>query len=265
MLSVGRIGLTSMSLAQTQASTQRSFARIASGRRINSAADDAANLATVQQFLAIEASVGQGISNLADGAGLARTAEGALGSSADLLGRMRELSIQARNGTLNDQDRAAIQQEYDQLSAEVTRVAESTSFNGIKPLSGELAGAGIQLEDGTGSGAIEVSIEGQTAADLGIAGLNAAAAGTVQALDDAIHRVSAGRGKLGSVDNRIDVATRNLASIRENVAAARSRVGDADVGAEISNLIRNRTIDRLSLGAHLAERRGAGAVLDLFG
>lgn len=236
--------------------TDRAFQRLGSGKRINSAADDAANLATVQQFLAIEASVNQGAQNLQDGQSLARTAEGALSGTSDLLGRMRELSVQGQNGTLNDADRATIQQEFDQLSAEVTRIAESTSFNGNNLLDGSMQGAGaVKLADGTGSDPVSISVGDQSAAGLGIGGLSISDPSVLNSIDSAIDSVSSARASLGAADNRLSSQIRNLQTTEENTAAARSRISDADFAVETANLARGDILNNAQVALHVQGRQ----------
>jgi flagellin len=195
----------------------------------------------VQQFLAIEASLDQGVQNLQDGQSLLQTAEGALQGTSEALIRMRELGMQAQNGTLGDADRATIQAEYDQLSAEVTRISESTGFNGRKLLDGSLQGAGaVHLADGTGGASIEIAVGGQSADDLGLAALDLGDPTALSQIDRAIDAVSSTRGRLGAVDNRLESQLSTLQVAAENTAAARSRIGDADLAVETSNLTRGR-------------------------
>ena len=255
----GRFELTSRN--------QRSaMQRISSGKRINSAADDAANLATVQQFLAMEAGTAQGVQNLADGQSMVRTAEGSLAGSSDLISRMRELAIQGRNGTLSDADRATIQQEYDQLAAEVTRISNSTGFNGNNLLDGSVQGAGaVQLADGQG-GSVSIEIEGQSAQALGIEGLDISDASTLTALDGAIDSVSSARAKLGAVDNTLDHRMEALRVTNENTAAARSRIGDADFAVETSRLTRANILEQSQLALQVHSRNlESRSILSLLG
>ena len=130
----------SLNAIRQQNSTQKllgkAFQRLSSGLRINQAADDAAGLAISSRFTSQTRGLNQAIRNANDGISLVQTAEGALSSVTDNLQRIRELSIQAANGTLNDQDRGAIQAEIDQLTSEIERIGETTTFNGKKLLDG---------------------------------------------------------------------------------------------------------------------------------
>ncbi len=260
MIGIRGIGAAAPGIAQANTASARSAERLASGKRINRAADDPAALATVQQFLAIEASVAQGEANFADAASVAAVADGALDSSSDLLGRMRELSVQAQNGTLSDSDRAAIQQEFDALGDEVSRVAASTDFAGKKLLDGSFSGS---FEDGLGGPNPRLDIGDHSAAALGIAGLSADASATLSALDAARDQVSSSRAKLGATTRRLDHAGRALGQTREAVTSARSRIGDTDIAAETAKLARSRTLRRLGVNVLRHGQDESGALLDL--
>lgn len=153
-------GRSAGNINQARLGLLKSFERLSSAQRINSASDDAAGLAISENLRAAERAFSQGQRNLSDGISLARTAEGALGETSNTLGRIRELVIQAGNGALGDNERAAIQSEVDQLTAEITRTAESTQFSGRNLLNGEADGSGaITFRDGTGSDdVVQISI-----------------------------------------------------------------------------------------------------------
>ena len=162
-------------LLETQEAIRKTLEKLSSGRRINAAADDAANLAISEKLRALERGFQQGIRNLNDGISVARTAEGALSETSNLASRMRELTIQAGNGALGDAERAAIQTEFDALSEEITRISESTTFNGRNLLNGDTSGTdAITLRDGSGGNdVVQISIEDKGAAALGLEGLDA--------------------------------------------------------------------------------------------
>ena len=248
-----RIGFDTSSLLRslnaTAGSLLQNFEKLGSGERIVRAADDAAGLAISERLSAIERSLEQGQRNLGDGLGLVRTAEGGLSQIGDQLGRLRELSVQAQNGTLSDQDRATIQAEYDQITAEITRVSESTEFNGKSLLDGELQGDGsVGLEDGAAGEDIEIAVTDQSAAALGIAGRDVADPGTIDALDAAIDSVSRTRADLGAVSNRIEFSIDNLRNSQENLAEARSRITDVDFAEATAKLTRDRILQQAQLG-----------------
>jgi flagellin len=225
------------------------LARLASGRRIERAATDPSGLSLSEKLAAFEAAVEQGGRNLSDGVSLARVAEGALSETSENLVRMRELAVQARNGTLGEAERAALQQEYDALAEEVTRVSRNTEWGGRSLLSGETSGDGaVRLEDGTGADeAITISIEDQSAQALGVAGLDVAGDDTLARLDDATARVASARASLGTAERRIESELRSLSVARENVASARSRIADADVALEQAALVRGQLLQRMGV------------------
>lgn len=236
-------GFSLRSLQRQNQAKEDSSRTIATGKRITRAADDAAGLAIAQRFLADERSAAQGARNLNDGISVAQTAEAALSTTSDNLLRLRELTVQAQNGTLSEQDRAVIQQEYDQVAAEITRTAESTQFNGRTLLNGDLEGSGvITLADGTGGEQVRVEVEDQSAAALGVEGLSVSDPATVAAIDQAIDGVSASRADLGSAWNRIEHGLRSLQAAAESSAAARSRIEDADYAAATATATKNRIL-----------------------
>jgi len=243
------------------------LARLASGRRIERAATDASGLSLSQTLAAFEAAVAQGGRNLSDGVSLARVAEGALSETSESLVRMRELVVQARNGTLGEPERAALQQEYDALAEEVTRVARNTEFNGRSLLSGEASGAGaIRLEDGTGADdAITLSIDDQSAGALGVAGLDVAGAETLSRLDAAGASVASTRASLGSAERRIESELRSLSVARENVASARSRIADADVAVEQAGLVRGQLLQEMGVAVRAQAAVHPAVALKLIG
>ncbi len=242
----------------------REFQRLASGKRLNSAADGAADLATVQQFLAIEAGAAQGQRNLSDGQSVARLAEGALGSSAELVGRMQELAVQAGNGTLNDADRATIQQEYDQLAAEVDRISASTQFNGQNLLDGSAGGAGaINLADGSNGDAVKLDIGDHSSASLGLRDLDLSNPSSLDAIGRARDAISSSRARLGTADRRLGHHIENLRGTSENTAAARSRIQDADYAKETSNLTKSQILEQSQLALRVNNKVQSEMVLRL--
>lgn len=249
-----RIGFDNSSLQRSLASTNRtlldSFQQLGSGRRINSAADDAAGLSIAQRLSALESAINQGQRNLNDGISLAQTAEGGLSQTGDILGRLRELSVQAQNGTLSADDRSVIQAEFDQLTQEVDRISASTEFNGTALLDGSLSGSGaVTLEDGvTGGSDISVAVGDQSASALGIDGLSVGDSSTTEAIDAAIDRISQERAGLGAAINRLDSSIENLATTEENLASARSRIEDADFAAVVAEQTRDQILQQGQFG-----------------
>jgi flagellin len=255
----------SNSLDRTQEALKKTFAQLSSLKRITAARDDAAGLAISENLRAAERSFTQGERNLADGISLARTAEGGLSGISDMLVRMRELSVQAGNGALDDSARAAIQTEFDALGAEITRTSEATQFGGRGLLNGEIAGANsVQLRDGTDSGQmLEISVDSASAASLGVQGLDASDPATLDTIDQALGAVSSARGDLGATQNRLESGIRNLQNIRENTAAANSRIADADVAEVAAELTKQQILQQMQISVEVQANISAGLALQL--
>ncbi len=240
--------------------------RLSSGRRINRAADDAAGLSLEQRLAAFEAAVQQGSRNLDDGVSALRVADGALSETSENVQRMRELSVQAQNGTLSDDQRAALQQEYDALAEEVTRVSQNTDFNGQNLLDGSTSTQPLRLEDGTGSASqVEISIEEQSAQSLGLSGRDVSDPGTLDAIDQALQSVNGTRASIGTMENRLHSQMRSLSIARENVASARSRIGDADIAVEQANLIKNQLLQAAGIAVRAQGAVHSAVALKLIG
>jgi flagellin len=253
------------SLQRTTDRQQRTLSHLATGKRIAGASDDAAGLAIARRLEAEVHSLAQGERNLAYGQGMARTAEGALQGTQDNLIRMRELGIQARNGTLSSADRATIQQEYDQLSAQVDQTAGGTRFGDRALLDGSSSGGSAPgITDGSG-GDTTLAIPDAGAAALGIAGLDVADPNTLKALDDASSQVSSVRSELGAADTRFSHQSAAIATSRANAEDSRSRIEDADVAQEVASLTRDRILQSLQISGLGAVAGNHHRVLDLLG
>jgi flagellin len=227
-----------------------SFRRLSTGLRIATAADDAAGLAISERLRAQVRSLEQANRNANDGISMAQTAEGALNEVGDIMTRLRELAVQAGNGTLSATDRNTLQAEFGSLVAEVDRIARSTDFNGIKLLDGSQTAVTFQVGSGTTAGVdtIDMQLGSAKAADLGIAALDVGSTGNptaaITAIDAAIDSVSSLRGRLGAVQNRLDSTIRTVGVQVENLSAAESRIRDVDVAAETANLTRNQILQQ---------------------
>mgnify|MGYP002628453465 CR=1 FL=1 len=226
-----------------------SFAKLSSGLRIVSAADDAAGLGISERMRAEIRSLGMAQRNAQDGVSLVQTAEGALAEVSGNLIRMRELSVEAANGTLSTADRTSLDQEFAALADEIERVGNDAEFNGIKILDGTTATISIQV--GTGSGqTIDITSTDMQAVALGVdkATLSVttavSASAALGALDIAIDSVVAQRGDFGANQNRLSSAMRSIATASENLSGAESRIRDVDVAAETAELTKNRILQQ---------------------
>jgi len=243
-------------LSGNQANLMTSFARLSSGLRINSAKDDAAGLAISESLKSQIRSFNVAERNAGDGISMAQTAEGALGEVHGILGRMRELAVQASNGTLQDVDRDFIETEFASLQTEIGRIQGSAKFNGRALVSGGAATT-IKLQVGLNDDAndqIDVSLGGvaltsiSTNSGASLSGTSASAAlAALSTIDDAIASVSTSRAGFGAAMNRLEVAQSGIQTMRLNLSAANSRIRDVDVASETASLSRNQVLTQAGI------------------
>ena len=224
---------------------QTSFERLSSGKRINSAADDAAGLQIGSRLESQINGLNQAARNANDGISLSQTAEGALDETTNMLQRMRVLSIQSASGSNSAADRVALDNEFGQLQEELNRVAADTTFGGMDLLNstfnqdfqiGADANQIINVKITTNMNALGLGV-GTATSDI----LNPANAQTaITSIDSAIATVTEIRGDLGAKQNRFSSTIRNLTNISENVSASKSRIMDADFAAESAKLAQNQ-------------------------
>jgi len=239
------------SLATSQASQSQNFQRLSSGMRINNASDDAAGLAISESLKTQVRSFGVAERNANNAVSMAQTAESALGQVGDIIGRMRELAVQGANGDLGATDRDYMNTEFSQLKQEITRIVDSTTFNGKSLLSGVAANTTFQVGiNNTTADRIDVSFGGSNLADLGLTATavdGATAANAQSAIDDldgALQVVNAKRASLGASINRFGSAVANIQSIKINLSAANSRIRDVDVAEETASMSRNQVLSQ---------------------
>ena len=252
-------------LTNAQNDTEKAFARLSSGLRINSAKDDAAGLAISDRMNSQFRGLNQAMRNANDGISLAQTADGALAESTHILQRMRDLSLQASNGIYNDSDRASMNTEFSQLQSELDRIAGQTTFNGKQILDGSMA-SGVSFQVGANANeTIDVSIAGATQTDIGTSALSVTtvvdAQKSLEAIDQAVGKISANRGNLSSVQNRFESSISNLGNVSENIASSNSRIADADMASEVSNLVKNRILAQAGLAIQAQANQEAGSTL----
>lgn len=237
-------------LNSSSASMATSIQRLSSGLRINSAKDDAAGLAISQRMTTQIRGMDVAVRNANDGISLAQTAEGALGSISDNMQRIRELAVQAANGTNNPDDRASLQKEVTQLQDEITRVVTNTKFNGTSLLSGAST---ISIQVGADSSAdnkididlVDISAVATAVGALDISGTDATGAdAAMDAIDAQLKVVNDARADLGAVQNRFSSVISNLQISSENISASRSRIQDADYAAETAELTRTQILQQ---------------------
>jgi flagellin len=250
--------------------------RLSSGLKINSAKDDAAGLQIATRMNSQIRGQTVAIKNANDGISMAQTAEGALQETTNILQRMRELAVQARNGTNGTADQAATNSEFTQMSLELTRIASSTNLNGKYLLDGSAGTMTLQVGANTGtSNQITLTLSSKfDAASLSVGtgvvltGAGAAAAGSaidgaITAIDAAIAIVTANRANLGASQNRLTSTIANLQNVNENATAAMGRVQDTDFAAETSELTKQQTLQQASTAVLSQANQLPSAVLKL--
>ena len=230
------------SLSMSQSSLQTSMARLSSGLRVNSAKDDAAGLAIATRMDSQARGMNVAIRNANDGISLAQTAEGALSTITDAMQRMRELAVQAANGTNDTGDLANLDAEYQQLSQEITRVAQQTKFNGRAILDAQAGAQTFQVgANANETLAVTTNAVTTVGGDLLSAGNATTAMGD---LDTALNTINTDRASYGAAMNRLSFAIQNLQVASENQTAARGRIMDADFAAETANLSRGQILQQ---------------------
>jgi len=238
-------------LQTTNTNLSRTMERLSSGLRINRAADDAAGLAVSEEMRTQIRGMKVASRNALDGVSLVQVADGALGGVNDMLQRVRDLAIQASNGTLTDLQRGNLDLEVQSIMAEIGRVAADTEFNGIKILSGSVATAAsaVTLQVGAnGSQVIAFTIATMSTSDLGVSGIAvstaASASAAIASLDAAIRTVNSQRAQMGAIQNRLEQTISRLDLTSENLQAAESRIRDADMASEMIQFTRNQILQQ---------------------
>ena len=237
-------------LGSTRISMNKSLEKLSSGQRINRAGDDAAGLAISENLKAQIKGLGQAERNAEDGISLVQIAEGALGEVSNILIRLRELSVQAASDTIGSTERKFLNVEFEQLTSEVDRIANSTEFNRVPLLNG--TGAVFDIQIGTRNDPISDRLTfDASSADVNVAalGLNLAsvsdkisAQNSLTSIDQAIISVSGIRADFGALQNRLQSTVNNIQTSIENLAAANSRVRDTDVAAETAELTKQNIL-----------------------
>ncbi|MGK2959395.1 MAG: flagellin [Acidimicrobiales bacterium] len=247
-------------LSVTDDKMAKSLEKLSSGFRINRAADDASGLSVSERLRSQIGGLKMSVRNAQDGISVVQTAEGALTETHAILQRMRDLAVQAANeGSADVTARDAAELEVTQLSTELTRIATTTRYSGTKLLDGTFNGT---FQIGANAGESLVVTQGQTydATSLGVATLDFTAIGGASAalvsIDAAISTVSAGRAKLGAVQNRFEHTISNLNVAMENLAASESRIRDTDMAIEMVNFTRSQILSQAGT-AMLAQANSA--------
>ena len=273
-------------LSQSTDALGKTFKRLSSGLRINSAADDAAGLAITDRMTAQVRGLNQAVRNANDTISMIQIAEGALNETTTALQRMRELSVQAANDTYNHQDRQDLQKEVNQLISEINRIAGTTQFNNQLLLQGSYSAGRIFHVGANMNQTIIVSITKMTASALGVdteaagatVGLMAsfgqggsavgnnnqsAANSAISLIDHAINSVTSLRASLGAYQNRFEAVIANLSNISLNTSVSRSRILDADIAAETSDLTKHNIMQQAGTAVLAQANQQPAIVLQL--
>ena len=256
---------------------QTSTKRLSTGLRVNSAADDAAGLAIRELMRTDITALQQGVRNANDAISLIQTADGALGVIDEKLTRMKELAEQAATGTYDSTQRLMIESEYQAMASEITRIANSTDFNGIHLLNGNLSSSShngaalsatgkLKVHFGTANDSAEdyyyIQIGASTASALGVGNQATASSATADArtvstqeqaqkallgLTNAVVSKDKIRAHLGALQNRLENTISNLTTQAENLQSAESRISDVDVATEMTSFVRNQILTQSSV------------------
>ncbi|ANI61791.1 flagellin domain-containing protein [Pseudomonas sp. GR 6-02] len=252
-----------------------SMTRLSSGLKINSAKDDAAGLQIATRMTSQIRGQTMAIKNANDGVSIAQTAEGALQESTNILQRMREIAVQSRNDSNGTADRTALDKEYQQSVAELTRIAQSTNLNGKALIDGTAGAMQFQVGSNTTSDN-QITLTLSTSFDASALGMTGTViSGTsnalnhtnvdnsISAIDAALANINATRADLGAAQNRFSTTISNLQNINENASAALSRVQDTDFAAETAQLTKQQTLQQASTAVLAQANQLPSAVLKL--
>ncbi len=241
-------------LYNTTMNLNKSLERLSSGLRINRAGDDAAGLAISENLKSDIRALEQSARNAADGISMIQVAEGALNEVSDILIRMRELAQQASNETLGTAERGYLDTEYEALAAEITRIADSTEFNGTNLLDSSASSRDIQV--GLSNTAADViTLDFSTDTDATALGVDAAAADLTGAnntnaqaamalIETAIDSISSTRASFGASQNRLESSIRGIHNSVENLSAANSAIRDVDIAAETAHMTSSQILQQ---------------------
>ncbi len=245
-------------------STYRNYQAVSSGKRINSAADDAAGLAISQKLQSQSNGYDVGYRNAGTSQDMLKVADGALGSITDNLQRIRELSVQAANGLYTDADRGAIQKEIDQLKQSISDTASQTQFNTKNLLDGTMGNSHVAA--GPNGNGMEIQMPNATLKALGIEDYDVSSGSfDISVIDDALDKVNSARSGIGASSNRLDSVMAYNANASYNLTASQSRIEDLDYPKAVSDMKRNdllRTF-QMMMQRKMMENEN-GRVLQLF-
>jgi flagellin len=259
-------------LNKAQSSLTGSLEKISSGLRIRRSADDTAGLAVSSRMNADNVSLRQAMRNTNDGVSLVQTAEGTLNEIGSILTRMRELSVQASNGTYSASDRDLIDKEFVLMRNEIRRIASNATYNGISLLAGKTGAITLQVGiDNVGGDklGIKMSAISASAGALSIStlsvGSTTSALSSISAIDAAINTVNTARAELGATQNRLESALSQATTYSENLAASYSQIMDLDYASESATMTRYQIMQQAGVAALGQAKAIPQSVLSLLG
>ena len=259
--------IAQQALATNNRSLSKAMEQLSTGKRINSAADDAAGLAITSKMTAQIRGLNQAVRNANDGISMIQTVEGALNEVTNMLQRMRELAVQSINGTNSSSDRTSLNTEFTALSDEISRVSDKTTWNGMAVLSSGATSYGIQVgPDAAATVTVSfMDIDTSTVASAIDVGISAVASATtaLTSLDSAISVIATYRSTLGSMVNRLNYTVDNLNNVSTNTAESRSRILDADYAATTTELARTQIIQQAATAMLAQANQSPQSVLSL--
>ena len=249
----------------------KAMEQLSTGKRINTAADDAAGIAIASKMTAQIRGLNVAVRNANDAISLAQTMEGALDEVTNMVQRIRELGLQAANGTYSTSDRAALNAEYDALTAEISRVADKTTWNGTNFLGSGASSIAFQIGPDANTTAtltftdIDTSMAGVSNLVLaanGVSSVNEASAAIGYA-DDALSQINNLRSNIGAFVNRLNYAADNLTNIATNTTASRSRIQDTDYAQATTELAKQQIIQQAATAMLAQANQQPASVLSL--
>lgn len=261
-------------LAKNTSAMNKALAQLSSGRRINSAADDASGLTISEQMIGQINGLNQANNNAQDGISLIQTAEGGLNATTSILQRMRELAVQAANGTNNDTDREAIQTEIRGLIEEINQIGDTTQFNTMNLLNGALVTGGsigpLTLQVGANTGQnMTIRISSMKASGLGVNGVDVSkqsgAMKAITTITSGISQVSAMNSQLGAYQNRLSYISDNLSTSSQNLTSANAQIVDVDMAKEMSEYTKASILVQAATAMLAQAQQAPQSVLKLLG
>ncbi len=267
------------SLSASQDTYATHAQRLATGLRINKAADDGAGMAVSERLKNQVRGLNQAARNAQDGISMIQTAEGAMSEAHAILARMRELAVQAASDTINNTDRTNLKTEFTSLYNEIDRITNATQFNGVAILTGGSTAVILQIGANTSTltatdnqfslnitpsaaGNFYMSSLSPTMTDMGVTSQSLANL-AISSIDVAINAVSTARTSVGSLQSRLESATRTLGVAAENAAAANSRIADADIAQSMSELVRAQILQQAGISVLAQANQAPSLVLQL--